>query len=378
MESNSKRAWCLVDLNKIKENLTALYKRGFSEANIIAVVKSDGYGHGAVRVSQFIENESMIWGFAVACGDEAFALRKAGIKKPIMLLGAAFDEEIPELIENDIRLCLYSTDSGKMIDEAAVKLGKKAIVHVKIDTGMGRIGFSSDERGAFEIQDFYSRGNMEFEGIFTHFARADEEDKQFTSVQIERFEEIVNLLETIGISFKYHHCSNSAGIIESLGSDKELIRAGISMYGLYPSDDVNKDMVKLSPALELRARVSHVKDIEPGTPISYGGTFVSFENMKVATVTIGYGDGYPRGMSGKGSVIIRGKRAKILGRVCMDQIMVDVTGIPDVKFGDEVVLLGKDVGETITAEEIMQISGRFHYELLCDIGKRIPRIYIKE
>lgn len=367
-----------MDLNKIKENLLALSKRSLTGAGIIAVVKSDGYGHGGVRVSQFIENEDRVWGFAVACGDEAMALRNAGIKKPIMLLGAAFFEEIDELINNDIRLCLYSVEEGKVIEEAATRLGKKAKVHVKIDTGMGRIGFTPDEKGAFLIQDFYGRGHMEFEGIFTHFARADEEDREYTGLQLERFEEIVGLLKAIGIEFKYHHCSNSAGIIESLGSDKELIRAGISMYGLYPSDDVNKDMVKLQPALELRARVSLVKEIEPGTPISYGGTFVSFEKMKVATVTIGYGDGYPRGMSGKGSVIIRGKRAKILGRVCMDQIMVDVTDIPGVEFSDEVVLLGSDLGEVITAEEIEKISGRFHYELLCDIGKRIPRIYKEE
>lgn len=372
---DKKRAWCEVRIENIKENLLALKER-CRNSKIIAIVKSDAYGHGAVMVSKAIESEDFIWGFAVATGDEAIALRNAGINKPIMLLGPAFPEEIGNLIEKEVRLCLYSKEIGDIINQESEKLGKKAIVHVKIDTGMGRIGFIPDGKGAFEIQDFYSKGNMEFEGIFTHFARADEEDRQYTKVQIERFNEIVELLSNIGITFKYHHLSNSAGIIESLGSDRELVRAGVAMYGLYPSDEVSKDYVKLKPALELKARVFHIKDVEPGTSISYGGTFVSFNKMRVATVSIGYGDGYPREMSNKGYCLIRGKKAKVLGRVCMDQIMVDVSDIPGVEFGDEAVLMGKSQGEEITAEDITRISGRFHYELLCDYGKRVPRVYL--
>lgn len=347
-----------------------------SDSMIIAVIKTDGYGHGAVPLARMFEQMDYIWGYAIATVDEAVALRHAGIKKPILLLGAVFPDQYEKLIRYEIRMNLYSAEIAEGIAICAKQMGKKAYAHVKIDTGMSRLGFFPTEEGIQEIMKAYGFDYLELEGIFTHFARADEIDKTSANIQIEKFDWTVNRLLELGVEFEYHHCANSAGIIESLGTGKELVRAGISIYGLYPSEEVDTKNVVLKPALSLTATVSFVKWIDAGIPVSYGGTFVTERKTKVATIPVGYGDGYPRSLSNKGYVLIHGKKAPILGRVCMDQFMVDVTEIPDVQYGDQAVLIGFDGEEHIPVEVLSDLSGRFNYEFICDLGKRIPREYL--
>ena len=278
-----------------------------------------------------------------------------------------------------IRPAVFRKDALEALDACAEKIGKKAVVHVKVDTGMSRIGIRPDEEGLFFMEWLFGLKHIEVEGIFTHFARADEADQTPALAQLEQFTAFVAEAERrVGKQIPLKHCSNSAGILTLPQANLSLVRAGITLYGLSPSEEVTRDILSLRPVLSLKSRLVYVKEIEAGTPVSYGGTFVAKERMRIATVPVGYGDGYPRSLSGKGSVLIRGKRASILGRICMDQFMVDVSAIPGVTEGDEVTLIGADGREEITMEELGALSGRFNYELACDLGKRIPRVYLKD
>lgn len=364
-----------IDLSAICENMEAMKQNIGKDSKIIGVIKADGYGHGALQIAKILRDKPYMWGFAVATGDEALRLRKDGITNPIIVIGAVFPEQFSELIKNEIRLTIYSGEQIPGLIESAKSVGKPIYAHLKIDTGMGRIGFNVNTDSAKKIKGLIESEWIETEGIFTHFARADETDKSFANRQHELFVKIIDDLNKEGISFKYHHCANSAGIIDGIGTEGELVRGGISVYGLYPSEEVNKENVRLKPALSLHSKIIFVKEVEPGTPISYGGTFVSDRKMKIATVPVGYGDGYPRGLSNKGYVLIHGKTANILGRVCMDQMMVDVSDIADVKFGDRVTLVGTDGDKSIAVEDLSELCGRFNYEFVCDLGKRIPRNY---
>ena len=274
---------------------------------------------------------------------------------------------------------MFQYEKAKKLSDLAVKHGKKAVVHLALDTGMSRIGMKADREHAKEAASIAALEGIEVEGLFTHFARADETDKSAYEEQYRRYKEFLGYLEELGVQIPIRHCSNSAGIVESLESNHmDMVRAGIAIYGMYPSDEVDHNSVKLTPAMEIKSCITYIKEIGAGTAVSYGGTFVADHTMKVATIPVGYGDGYVRSLSGKGDVLIRGKRAAILGRICMDQFMVDVTDIPDVQEDDEVTLLGKDGSECITMEELAEKSGGFHYEMVCDIGKRIPRVYLKD
>lgn len=278
-----------------------------------------------------------------------------------------------------IRPAVFRKDALEVLDACAEKMGKKAVVHVKVDTGMSRIGIRPDEEGLFFMEWLFGLKHIEVEGIFTHFARADEADQTPALAQLEQFTAFVAEAERrVGKQIPLKHCSNSAGILTLPQANLSMVRAGITLYGLSPSEEVTRDILSLRPVLSLKSRLVYVKEIEAGTPVSYGGTFVAKERMRIATVPVGYGDGYPRSLSGKGSVLIRGKRASILGRICMDQFMVDVSAIPGVTEGDEVTLIGADGREEITMEELGALSGRFNYELACDLGKRIPRVYLKD
>ena len=302
-------------------------------------------------------------------------LRNHGIKKPILVLGCVFPDEYETMVQNEVRAAVYTEEMARGISDTAVRLNKTAYCHIKIDTGMGRIGFRVKEESADAIERISRLPGICMEGMFTHFAKADETDKTYTLVQHEKFLWMKQMLEERNVSIRYFDCDNSAGIIDFPDMKHDLARAGISTYGMYPSDEVDKSAVNLRPALRLVSHVSFVKEVEPGTSISYGGTFTAPRKMRVATIPVGYGDGYPRSLSNKGEVLIRGKRAKILGRVCMDQFMVDVTDIPDVSFMDEAVLIGADGEDRITVEELADLSGRFNYEFVCCLGKRIPRQY---
>ena len=366
-----------IDLDAIAYNMEQMKKRIGDHARLIAVVKADGYGHGAVPVAKMFEACSYVWGYAVACLEEATELREHGIRKPILVLGCVFPDQFEEMIRYDVRPAVYMESMAELISQEAVRQGKDAFIHIKIDTGMGRIGFPVTEESADAVERISRLPGIRIEGMFTHFAKADEQDKTYTFLQHDRFMRMKELVEKRQVPVRYFDCDNSAGIIDFPDMKHDLARAGIAMYGMYPSDEVDQKAVDLRPALSLVSHVSFVKEVEAGTPISYGGTFVSDRPMRVATIPVGYGDGYPRSLSNKGYVLIHGKRARILGRVCMDQFMADVTDIPETAFMDRAVLVGRDGDEEITVDELADLSGRFNYEFVCCLGKRIPRIYKK-
>ena len=369
------RVYAKIDMDAAAYNMEQMKKRIGGGARLIAVVKTDAYGHGAVPLAEVFEKLDYVWGYAVASLDEGMILRKHGIKKPILVLGCVFPDQYDDMVRNDIRAAVYMEEMALGMAEAAKKAGKKAYIHIKTDTGMGRIGFPVSEESADIIERISKLEDIRIEGMFTHFAKADETDKTYTYDQHRKFMWMKEQMEKRGVEIPYYDCDNSAGIIDFPDMKHDLARAGISTYGMYPSEEVNQNAVDLKPVLSLVSHVIFVKTVEPGTSISYGGTFVAPEKMRVATIPVGYGDGYPRSLSNKGTVLIHGKRARILGRVCMDQFMVDVTDIPDVKFMDQAVLIGEDQGDRITVEELAGLSGRFNYEFVCCLGKRIPRVY---
>ena len=364
-----------IDLDAIAYNMGQMKNRIGGDARLIAVVKTDGYGHGAVPIAEMLEKFPYVWGYAVACLEEALELRRHGIKKPVLVLGCIFPDEYEEMVRYEIRPAVYTEEMADAMSEEARRQQKTAYFHIKVDTGMGRLGFPVCSGSADIIERISRLPYVELEGMFTHFAKADEKDKTYTMLQHKRFTQMIEQVEQRKIPIRYFDCDNSAGIIDLPDLRHDLARAGISTYGMYPSDEVRKDAVDPKPALSLISHVTYVKEVEPGTPISYGGTFVAPKKMKVATIPVGYGDGYPRSLSNKGCVLIHGKRAKILGRVCMDQFMADVTEIPETKFMDRVTLIGKDGNDQITVDELAGLSGRFNYEFVCCLGKRIPRVY---
>ncbi len=372
------RVKALISLDAVEYNFEQMKKNIKEGTKIVAVIKADAYGHGAVPIARMIQEYDYIWGFATATAQEALQLRRAGIRKPVLVIGLVFEEYYEKLVENEIRMAVCDYETARKFDEAAKKKGKKGLIHLAVDTGMTRIGFKDDKECLEEIRCIYELSDVRIEGLFTHFARADEYDRSPAMVQLKRYLDFAELLEKNGIHIPLHHCSNSAGIIRVPEANMDMVRAGITIYGIYPSDEVEKDIVKLKPVMELKSHVSYVKDVQPDTEVSYGGTFVTSRPTRMATIPVGYADGYPRQLSGKGWVLIHGKKAPICGRVCMDQFMVDVTEISDVKAGDEVTLLGRDGDEFISADTLGDLSGRFSYEFVCDINKRVPRIYLKD
>ena len=372
------RVYAKIDLDAVAWNMEQMKKNLKEGTEMVAVIKTDGYGHGAVQVASMLESCDYVWGYAVATLDEAVVLRAAEIQKPILVLGCIFPDQYWEMLKYEIRMNVYTKEMAEAISALAVEKGEQAYVHIKLDTGMARLGFSAEESSIEEIKEIAELPNLVLEGVFTHFAKADEEDKTFTMMQLEKFEWMTQRLEEEGVTFPYVHASNSAGIIDVRRADYNLVRAGIAIYGLYPSEEVDKEKVQLKPALSLKSHIAFVKDIPAGTPVSYGGDFVSEHQMRIATIPIGYGDGYPRSLSDTGYVLIRGKKAPIIGRICMDQFMVDVSDIPEVKFGDKVTLIGSDQEEYLPVEKLSELSGRFNYEFVCDLGKRIPRVYVQD
>ena len=388
-EKDCMRSRVTINLSAIGHNLDYLKRDLPVRKGIIAVIKADGYGHGAVRLAEYLEKREDMAGFAVACPAEATELRANGITKPILILGYVFPEDYEELIRAHVRIPAFTSECVKNLEQAAVKAGEKAVIHIPVDTGMGRIGVMPDERGIAVVKEALSCAHIETEGVFSHFARADERAKTVAMAQFNRFQSFVSKVkEELSFSFSVVHLANSAAMMELKEAAFDWSRAGIAMYGLYPSEELmpSPEALReqadagypdtLQPALSWESHVSHVKVLPAGYPISYGGTFVTDKEMRIATIPVGYADGYPRGLSNKGYVLIRGKRAKILGRVCMDQFMADVTEIPDAALGDKVTLIGRDKDERITAEELGDLSGRFNYELVCLITQRVPRIYL--
>lgn len=373
------RVYAAVDLDAICYNMEHMHDNLKPGTRMIGVIKTDGYGHGAVPIGRELEKLDYVFGYAVATAEEALILRHAGLTKPILILGYTFPYCYDELIRQEIRPAVFRQDTIDELAACAARLHRTVKVHIKVDTGMTRVGIRPDESGLAFVDKVLHTEGIELEGIFTHFARADETDKSCARKQLDRFREFIRQIEeTFDYFIPVKHCSNSAGIVELPEANMDVVRAGITLYGLWPSDEVSRDIVPLKPALALKSHIVYIKEVDEGVAISYGGTYVTPRKMRVATIPVGYGDGYPRGLSNKGYVLIRGKKAPILGRVCMDQFMVSVEDIPDAQEGDEVTLIGADGAEQITMEELGGLSGRFNYELACDLGKRIPRVYMKD
>lgn len=364
-----------INLDAIYQNVINAKKLLKPGTKIMAVVKADGYGHGAVETAGVLD--SIVDAYGVAIFEEGIELRQAGFTKPVLILGFTPEQQYAAMIEYNITATVFQYDMAQKMSAAALKAGKKAHIHIALDTGMGRIGFKQDDESLETIKRIAGLKGISIDGCFTHFARMDEKDKTKAKLQFGRYLSFVKRIEDAGIKLPVKHVSNSAGIIEMQETNLDMVRDGISVYGMYPSDEVCKDRLELVPAMEIKAYVSFVKTLDAGSEIGYGGTFTTTRETKVATIPVGYADGYPRALSGKGHVLIHGKRAQILGRVCMDQFMVDVTDIDNVKEGDVATLAGHDGNAYISIEEISEMAYSFNYEFVCDIGKRVPRVYYK-
>lgn len=378
MREDYQRVFATVDLDAICSNMEKMKANVAEHTKLIGVIKTDGYGHGAVPIARELEKLPFVWGYATATAEEAFILRQDEMKKPILILGYTFPYSYERLIKEEIRMAVFRRDMLLQLSEKACRLGKKAKLHIKVDTGMGRIGVRPDQEGLEFVKEAFQTPGIEVEGIFTHFARADEADKTAANKQLNKFLAFLSMIKQEGLTIPVKHCSNSAGIVELPEANMDVARAGITLYGLWPSNEVRRDIVELRPALSLYSHLVYIKEIEPGDSVSYGGTFTAQKKTRVGTVPVGYGDGYPRGLSGKGYVLVNGKKAAILGRICMDQFMIDLSGIPEAKEGDKVTLIGRDGAYAITMEELGNLSGRFNYELACDLSKRVPRVYMKD
>lgn len=366
-----------INLDAIRSNISRIKSKLRKDTKLMVIVKADAYGHGAVAVSKALEND-LADAFGVAIIEEAIELRKAGITKPILILGYTPEEQFDLVVSYDVIQTVYQYEMAENLSNEAIKQGKTAKIHIKVDTGMSRLGFCDSADSVNVIRKISALKGIKIEGIFSHFAAADEKDKSSAKEQINRFDEFYILLEHEGIHIPIRHLSNSAGVIEFPEAEYEMVRCGILTYGIYPSEYVNHDNIGLIPAMELKSHVINIKEVPAGTGISYGLTYITGRKTKVATIPVGYADGYSRNLSNIGKVIIRGRYAPIIGRICMDYFMVDVTDIEDVRQGDTVTLLGRDGDCEISVETLADWSHSFPYELVCTVGKRIPRIYLSQ
>lgn len=373
------RVWATVDLDCIADNIRSIKNNirtseNGKSAGIIAAVKADAYGHGMIPVARAIE--PYVAGYGVATADEALMLRRHGLDKPILLLSTPNRRRFSELVAADVRVALYTLSHARALSETAVSQGRTAVIHIAVDTGMSRIGLSPSAENADLVKAISELPALEVEGIFTHLAKADYLDKSFTMKQADAFAAFLAMLSERQVKIPYQHISNSAGIHDLPEFGFDLVRAGISIYGMYPSDEVGRDSIRLQPVLRLYSEITYVKTIPAGTPVGYGSTYVAGSSRSIATIPIGYGDGYPRSLSNRGYVLIHGQRAPIVGRICMDQMMVDVSEITAAE-GDVVTLIGRDGDEVIEVETLADLCDGFHYEIICGLGKRIPRVYLQ-
>ena len=369
---NNKRIYAQINIGAIRQNLLNVRAKIGEGTKLCAVIKADGYGHGAVEDFKNILDIADF--FAVATIEEAMELRGICPDCHILILGYVFPEAYKDAIENDIAITVFTLSDAKKISDVAEKIGKKGKVHIALDTGMGRIGFDTSEKSLNEVFEICSLAGIMTEGIFTHFATADEIDKTFTLKQKAEFDSFCQKLFERGVKISIRHIANSAAIMDFDDFDYEMVRSGIVTYGLYPSSEVLKNQLSLTPAMSLKSHISYIKTVPKGTPISYGATYKTKCEAKIATIPVGYADGYPRHLSNCGRVLINGMSAPIAGRICMDQFMVDISGI-SANVGDEVILIGKSGEDEITADEIAEKAGTINYEIVCGISKRVPRVY---
>ncbi|MCX7903920.1 MAG: alanine racemase [Caloramator sp.] len=375
MFDNIRPYYAEVNLDNFKHNFREV-KRLVNGRKIFGVIKADGYGHGAVELAKALEEEGVDF-FAVAVITEALELRKNGFKRPILVMGFTPPTFAKEIVEYDITQTVFSFDLAKALSDEAVKQNKIVKIHIKIDTGMGRVGFIPNQKAIDEIEKINKLPNLKLEGIFSHFSSADEKDKTFTYLQLDRFKKTVKALEERGIIFELKHLANSAGIIDVEEAYFDAVRPGIMLYGYYPSSEVNVNKVELRPVMTLKAKIVHIKEVDEGTPISYGRRFITERRSKIATLPFGYADGFTRLFFQKGQVIVNGVLAPVVGRICMDQCMIDVTDCGDVNVGDEVIILGNFNGIKNDADVLAERLGTISYEILCMVSKRVPRVYIE-
>ncbi len=368
------RTYIKIDLNALNDNIDAVLEKVNGKAKLLVVIKADAYGHGAVQTARELEKKCDFFG--VACIEEALELLHAGITTPILILGYVSPQVYADVVENDIRIPVFSTEVAKALSAEAVRQGKTALFHFAVDTGMSRIGFQATEESADICKEICSLPNIMPEGIFSHFATADEADLTKTLCQKKLFLSFIEMLNKRGVDIPIKHLNNSAGII-NFGDMLDMVRCGIITYGMYPSEEVNKSIIKLKPVMSWHSIVSHIKTLEAGREISYGGTYKTAENRVIATVPVGYADGYPRCLSNVGKVIVNGKYAPIVGRICMDQFMVDITGIDGVEVETPVTLIGKNGSLEISMEDFCKNANTFNYEQACRISRRVTRIYCK-
>lgn len=369
--------WAEIDLNAIEYNITAIKSLLDSKTKLTAVIKADAYGHGSIQIAHSAVNSGADI-LAVSALDEALELRQAQILAPIFILGYSEPSYAPYIVAYDISQTIYNYDMAKALSDAAVKQNKLAHIHIKVDTGMGRIGFLPNEESYDEIVKILSLPNLHFEGLFTHFSCADEKDINYTKKQFEFFMQTVNNLKNLGFEPDYLHSANSAATLRFPDYHLDLVRAGIILYGIFPSTESMQTKIKLRPAMSVKTKVSNIKYLKKGESISYGRNYITTKEMKIATISIGYADGYPRKLSNQAKVLIKEQYAPVVGNICMDQCMVDATEIEDIAIGDEVVVFGRQGKKEIGVDEIACYLETISYEVLCDIGRRIPRIYVRD
>ncbi len=362
-----------IDMDAILENFDAVHRK--TRVPVMAIIKADAYGHGAVQVARLLENRVAFFG--VSGVGEALELRQAGLEKPILILGHTPPSAYPQVVPLGIRPAIFCWEDALLLSQEAVRQRTAAKFHFAVDTGMSRLGFQATREEAALCAEIAKLPGLEVEGLFSHFATADCLDLRKARAQARLFDTFYGWLQEFGVEVPIRHMNNSAGLM-NFDTQYYMVRSGIVTYGLYPSDEVSPALLPLRPALSWYSRVSHVKTLPAGREVSYGGTYVTGRETRIATVPVGYADGYWRSLSGKFYVLIRGRRAPIIGRICMDQMMVDVTDIPGVLVGDTVTLVGTDGPETITVERIAACAGTFNYEFICGISRRVPRFYFRE
>ncbi|TMV50995.1 alanine racemase [Paenibacillus mesophilus] len=372
METFYRPTWVEVSLDALRHNIQAFRQALPADMNLMAVVKADAYGHGAVKVAQ----EALACGvgyIGVAFLDEGLELRRSGVTAPILVLGYTPPEGIAPAVEHDITLTVFSDELWPALD----LIGEgKLRVHVKIDTGMGRIGLQADEEAIAFLERAVKHPSLNVEGVYTHFASADEADKSYTLEQHGKFERIIGHFRNIGVQFRYVHTGNSAAGIECPELSYNMVRLGIGMYGLYPSEEVNRERVALEPVMSIKTKMSHIKTLPADSGVSYGVIYRTEGEETIATLPIGYADGYSRILSQKVHALVRGRRVPIVGRICMDQCMANVSGIPNPTKEEEVVLMGRQGKEVVSAEELAGLLGTVNYEITCMVSHRVPRVYI--
>lgn len=370
-----RRVIAKINLDAILHNFDEVKNILDKNTKMLSVLKADAYGHGAVPVAHLLKNKTDYFGVSII--EEALELRNDGIDNPILIFGYTSPERYEKLLLNDIEQTIFQFDVAEKLSQTALRIGKTAKIHIDIDTGMERLGFQPCAESLEIIQRIAKLPNIKIEGIFTHFASADMRDKTLEKEQKKLFRDFLQGIESRGISIPVKHCCNSAATVDE-NDHFDMVRVGLLLYGLFPSEEVHQEKLHLIPAMEFKTHVIFVKTVEAGQGVSYGHTYVTTKQTRIATLPVGYADGYPRALSSKGRVLIKGKYAPIIGRICMDLMMVDITDIDGVEPEDEVTLIGTQGGNTITAEEVGLLSGSFNYEIVCSVSKRVPKVIFKD